>query len=988
MELQLKSDLKHQQYAIAALNYVFKDIEIDYTGSINSNPVINTNDPQIEQNILKIQNGEHLEVARKVPFDWRTKSKKSEILNIDIRMETGTGKTYVYTKMMYELHKNYGFNKFIILVPSTAIREGTKQFIISDYAKKHFVDDYKNVRISLNILSAQKKQKKKKKMFPIAVSSFVRTTRLEKNNISVLLVNDAMLLSKATMEKSDYDQTLLGNFTQPYAALEETKSIVIIDEPHRFKKDNKAYKCIVEKIKPQAIIRFGATFPELKGGVKDYDNLIYNLGSCESFNDRLVKGVEIEFLPEIDETDVPVRFVDIVKDPMRVVLRNEVTKKKYILEKGVSLSEINEKFNNIFVGDIGKINDIPNALELSNGQILKKNDIFYANVYSATYQELMISLALDEHFAKERENFMRKNKIKTLALFFIDSVYSFRGYDNNGELRKSIERILQEKMTKIVAGLDKEIAEGKRLREYRAYIQASLDDIRATNDGYFSDDNGTSDDDIRMKIDMILSDKEKLLSIKNDDGTYNTFRFIFSKWALREGWDNPNVFTIAKLRSSGSDISKIQEVGRGLRLPVDELGNRIENEQFYLSYIIDYSEKDFAKRLKDEINSEVGDIANIKDQITEVAKAHNITEKQLFIELYSDDIIDTDYNVIDGAKEKLLEKYPEFLRGLQKGKIVNKNKGKRPTVNIRKNRYNELKELWQVLNQKYYMKFDEIPDDELIKVITGILNEDIHSTDVVATVKLRTEIVDGKVELINGKKRSYSLDTKIPYNEFLKRIQRRTNLPIQMFHQAMVVYSKNNSVDDSWFTESTLGKFIQKFHEWEQNYFIHRFSYKKLNVDTVETALSHSNGDVKESIVQTDLGIFSSPDDISDKFLYDKLIYDSELEKINITVSDIPEVVVYGKIPKRSIKIPVCWGGTYSPDFMYVIKNDKGYLEYNFIIETKGVSSDGNLRDDEKKRILCGIEFFKQLKTEGYNVTFQEQLKTDNIVAMIKKLCQ
>lgn len=986
MEIQLKAGLKHQDLALQAINYVFNNVQITNTNDINQNPLINLQDPQIATNIFEIQSGKYVEDARVIPSEWRTHIDSEDVLNIDIRMETGTGKTYVYTKMMYELHENYGFNKFIILVPSTPIREGTKQFISSDFAKKHFADDYPNTRISLNVLSAQKQQKGKKKMFPIAVSSYVRGTRLEKNTINVLLVNDGMLLSKATMEKSDYDQTLLGNYTQPYRALEETKSIVIIDEPHRFKRDNKAYKCILEKIKPQAVIRFGATFPELRGGAKDYDNLIYNLGSCESFNDRLVKGVEVNYPPKISEDDIPVRVVDVIKSPKSVIFRNEVTKKRFTIEKNDTLSAISSKFNNISVVDVGKINDTPNAVELSNGQILKKNDIFYANVYSSTYQELMIKFALDEHFEKEKANFLRKNKVKTLALFFIDSRASFRGEDNNGELRITFERILTEKLKSLIASVDEEIKKGIQLREYKAYLQASLDNVRATNDGYFSDDNNSSDDEIRDNVDIILRDKTKLLSIKNEDGSFNTFRFIFSKWALREGWDNPNVFTIAKLRSSGSDISKIQEVGRGLRLPVDERGNRIENEQFYLSYIIDYSEKDFAGRLIKEINSEVIGVSNIKDLMKEVADIRNVTEKILFIELYSKDYIDTDFNVLDENRDKFFEEYPEFIKGLKKDKVVDKKKGAKPVVNVRAERFNELKELWEILNRKYYMQFENISDDDLIKVIVGILASGIHSADIVTTVSKRTESADGVIGLTNGYRRSYKLDTQMPYNEFLKKIQRATNIPIQTFHKAMIEYNKTSAIIDDWFTESTLSKFIQKFHEWEQDYFIHRFKYKMMDIDVAETALTDSSGKVKDSILQADVGIFSAPDDISNKFLYDKLIYDSPLEKTNIVSSDIDEVLVYGKIPRRSIKIPVCWGGTYSPDFMYVIKNKDGSIQYNFIIETKDVSSNGSLRDDEKKKILCGIEFFKQLQKEGYNVTFEEQLKTDNIVAMIKKV--
>ena len=989
MEIQLKAGLKHQEHALTAINNVFDNVEIISTNNINQNPLINLYDPQIGKNIEKVQNGKYLEEARIIPAEWRTHTDNTDVLNIDVRMETGTGKTYVYTKMMYELHELYGFNKFIIIVPTTPIREGTSQFISSEFTKKNFADDYPNVRINLNVLEAQKQIKNRKKMFPVAVSSYTRGTRLEKNVINVLLVNNGMLLSKATMEKSDYDQTVLGSYTQPYKALEETKSIVIIDEPHRFKRENRAYKCILDKIKPQVIVRFGATFPELKNGTRDYDNLVYNLGSCESFNDRLIKGVEVNYPPEISEEDIPVRLIDINKsNPKTATFRNEITKKKYSVELNNSLSVISEKFNNIFLANVGKIDDVSNAIMLSNGQILRKNDIFYSNIYSATYQELMIKYALDEHFEKEKENFTRKNKVKTLALFFIDSRMSFRGTgkEDTGELRLLFEKLLTEKLKEVIKEVDEQIQKGDPLIEYKAYLQASLDNVRATNDGYFSDDNNSSDEEIRENIDMILRDKTKLLSIKNPDGSYNTFRFIFSQWALREGWDNPNVFTIAKLRSSGSDISKIQEVGRGLRLPVDEKGNRIENEQFYLSYIIDYSEKDFAANLIKEINSEVVEVLNIKELLKEVSSKRGTTEKQLFIELYSLDYIDTDYNVIEETRNQFLEEYPEFMKGLAKDKVIDKKKVQKPVVNIRADKFAELKELWLLLNKKYYIQFEEISDKDLKDVIINILSKGIYNPDIITTVKQRVEVNDGAMSLATGKRRTYKLNTKLPYNEFLKKIQSATNVPIQTFHAALVEYNKTTPISNDWFTESTLNKFIQLFGEWQRDYYIHRFKYKIMDIPESETALTDVNGNVKSSILQADVGIFTGVDDISDKFLYDKLIFDSPLEKKNIVSSDISEVLVYGKIPRRSIKIPVCFGGTYSPDFMYVIKNKDGSLQYNFVIETKDVSSNGALRDDEKKKILCGYEFFKQLEAEGYNVIFKEQVKTDNIVAMIKKI--
>ena len=281
--------LPHQTECIDRISKVFKDVKLKGNG-LNSNPVFEINSPKLAKNINDIQENYN---DSKIPYEWRIN--KDNHFGIDVRMETGTGKTYCYTRLMYELNEKYGFHKFIILVPTTPIKEGTKAFIESEYANKHFSDLYHNRRIELSVLNAQKK-KKGKKLFPQAISNFARGTILEKDKISALLMSSGMLLSKATMDE-EYDQTLLGKISKPYDVLNATRPIVIIDEPHKFKKENTAYQRLMEKINPLCVIRFGATFPNrVKSEQKDYNNLIYNLGACEAFNNNLVKGVATQMI--------------------------------------------------------------------------------------------------------------------------------------------------------------------------------------------------------------------------------------------------------------------------------------------------------------------------------------------------------------------------------------------------------------------------------------------------------------------------------------------------------------------------------------------------------------------------------------------------------------------------------------------------------------------------------------------------------------------
>lgn len=204
------------------------------------------------------------------------KSRYQKNTNIDVKMETGTGKTYVYSRMMYEWHKKFGIFKFVIVVPSPAIKEGTKSFLESSYAKEHFQGPYENVSIELNMINAGDfNTKSGRKNFPPQLSNFVESSSLNTNQIQVLIINAGMLNSK-NMTRNDYDQTLLSDYSSPIDALKATKPIVIIDEPHRFPRDKKNFQAI-EKLEPQMIVRFGATFPDVKQGtgkkavyVKDY----------------------------------------------------------------------------------------------------------------------------------------------------------------------------------------------------------------------------------------------------------------------------------------------------------------------------------------------------------------------------------------------------------------------------------------------------------------------------------------------------------------------------------------------------------------------------------------------------------------------------------------------------------------------------------------------------------------------------------------------
>ena len=994
MQIRLQT-LDHQQHALTALTHVFHDVGMEVGSILEANPAFDVSDPQIIHNIRELQNGA-VDGIEAIPSSWRQRATDdTHILGIDIKMETGTGKTLVYTQFMYELNRLYGFTKFIILVPSTPIREGTQSFITSHYARQYFNDVYGGrINLQLDVLESQKRSKGRK-MFPNSIANFVQASRLIEGRISALLMTDKMLQSKVTMG-AIYDQTVLGMSSNPYEALRETRPIVIIDEPHRFRRENKAYQTIVNELQPQAIFRFGATFPEKDPKAKfktiDYNNLIFNLGAVEAFNNQLVKGVAIQYPEDTDQKSTRLRLTKISKSkPKTANFENIDTKKTLTLHVGDSLAEASGDFSGITVEGIGKTENttIKSGVTLSNGQILAARDIITARVYSDTYQGLMMKRAIDNHFEAEWENFQRITKVKTLTLFFIDSITSYRGEDGPGHLRLRFEELLKDKLKQEIERHKQKSSGSTVRRQYVEYLQASLTNLQATNGGYFSDDNSSRDEDIKNEVDKILRDKQSLLSFTNSDGTPNTMRFIFSKWTLREGWDNPNVFQIVKLRSSGSEISKLQEVGRGLRLPVDVNGTRLSDEQFYLTYLVDYTEKSFANSLISEINNDANKPeAPIVERIPEIAKNMGITEEELADKLRDSGLINYKFNIIEGKEIEFYKIFPEFSKGrVNSDKVLTENENSK--VGIRKDRYYDLKELWETVNAKYYLQLDNLTTEEIDECLDDILGKDIYRRQQGRITQDRLN-TDGnrEVTVTSSTKDIFDIHDTLPYSEWLKQVHQQTYLPISRIHAALVRYNAKKELSDLFFNKGTLSEFVAQFNLWMQENFINRFSYTRIDGPVGKTALTDVDGKPLKHIVQGNVGIYRDQNaEVPNKFLYDAFIYDSPKEQENIRDSVMDEIVVYGKIPRRSIRVPIYFGGTSSPDFMYVLKTKDGKLSLNFVIETKDYSSEGDLRLTEKRRIEAAQKFFDSIKgNEDIQVKFAPQLKRDGIQEMLENV--
>ena len=986
MELILEKSLEHQQNAVDAVADVFAGVRIDPPAKYYENPALVVSDKRLVTNIADVQ------ALRGVPAEMRgATTVPHAYLPLDVKMETGTGKTYVYTKTIFELHRRYGFNKFIVAVPSLAIKAGTGQFMTDGAARKHFADvcGY-DTTLDVQVLEAAKTAKNsRREAFPAAVWEFVKATKEAKRRISVLLVN-MQLLSNAKMLAKEYD-SMFENMRRPFDALRSTRPIVIIDEPHRFERTQEAYKKIEAELRPQCVIRYGATFPEQRLGgkrkqpkPKDYRNLLYDLNACKAFNDGLVKGITKEHLESPEGGDEMIRLISAEARQsarFQCIARGKPTKTVEV-RQGDSLGIVHEAFEGIEVAEIGA-----RDVTLSNGLVRKMNDPIAAGPHLRSYQDGMIQLALDRHFETERENFRRGTKIKTLALFFISDIRSYR--DADGYLRERFECHLRERIEKMLA----ELTPGEE--EYRSFLEASAANLSLCHGGYFAEDKTAADEATAKEVEEILFGKKQLLSFRDDAGNWNVRRFLFSKWTLREGWDNPNVFTIVKLRSCGSETSLLQEVGRGLRLPVDENGNRVSGEDFRLNYIVDFTEADFAERLVNQINGEVVTFTAItEEKLVEAAKKRGTTPEALFAELLTKGFVDITRKVVDGKQGALIADYPEFGEGVRRGAVRDRNKKKDVHVKVRKDQFAALQKLWEALNQRYMLFFEGETEEMLEKALPSVWEKDVFAE---STLTSKSQIVKTGAEgvsVVEGTSAQYRTERRLAYGEFLKRLFAATRVPVRVLHKSLCRYATAHGAPDAdLFTETTIVNFKNALDDWKVENLQGRIHYERAEVPVVKTELTNADGTVVAEVSQGRIGRHLAEGEPSAKYLYDAKAYDSDLELEDIGCDeivspDVDSVTVYGKIPTKSVAIPTIMGGTYSPDFMYVVKRKGGKSELNVVIEVKDVEKESDLHKGEDMKIKCAEVFYEMLRKDGIDVRYQKQLKNQKLADIIAQVME
>ena len=490
----------------------------------------------------------------------------SDKLNIDILMETGTGKTFTYLNLIFEINKIYKQNKFIIFVPRKAILESVKQNI--KLTKDYFYNQYKK-HLKTYVYSDIK-----------SLSAIVNHYIKNKEELSVLiLTNSAMDKRLSILHRND---EALFNTKSVFENIAELKPISIIDEPHLLK--GEAFSKYFNKIKT-LYFRFGATFP--KDSDFSLSNVAYCLDSISAFRNYLVKQIRVHTIGRDNQSPFLLSTNTKIKQAIFSYFNFGIEKQTKIYI-GEDLGKLDLRFKGISLNKISQ-----DKVYLSNGEIIEKQKTYKLENNEITN---LLNKAIDLHFEKEEKLF--KDNIKALSLFFIPNIEDFRG--EKPFIKEEFERLYKQKRAKI---LKQDLS-----KEYRDYLEKDFDkDFNLkVHEGYFSGDIKNKEDREADGVKMILEEKEKLLSFDYP------LRFIFSVWALQEGWDNPNIFTLTKIASSSSDTSRHQQVGRGLRICVNNEGKRInhkylnynDNEFFdinYLDMLISGEERGFIEGLQREI---------------------------------------------------------------------------------------------------------------------------------------------------------------------------------------------------------------------------------------------------------------------------------------------------------------------------------------------------------------------------------------------------
>ena len=957
--------------------------ERDFTGFSNQRIVPELSDQRILEQLNKIQRTNQIKPSDKL--EGRTNG-----YNLTIEMETGVGKTYTYIKTMFELNKHYGWSKFIVVVPSVAIREGVyKSF---EMTQEHFAEEYG----------------KKIRFFIYNSAQLTEIDRFASDSsINVMIINSQAFNAKGKDARRIYMKLDEFRSRRPIDIIAKTNPILIIDEPQSV--EGKQTKERLKEFHPLLTLRYSATHRS-----DSIYNMVFRLDAMEAYNRRLVKKIAVKGITESGSTATDsylyLESINLSKSDPTATLQFEVKmaggapkKKSRIVKIGDNLYDYSgglEEYRNGFV--VKQIDGRDDSVEFLNGIRIFAGDVIGA-VDEDQLRRIQIRETILSHIQRERQLFYKG--IKVLSLFFIDEVANYREYDAaNQPVNGKYAAMFEEEYEDIISNMQLAIGED----EYIRYLQSIS--AAKTHAGYFSVDGKgkmvnskvgrreTTSDDVSA-YELIMKNKELLL---DRNPARSPVRFIFSHSALREGWDNPNVFQICTLKQSGSDVRKRQEVGRGLRLCVNQngermdtniLGNDVHNINI-LTVIASESYDAFAKGLQTELAEAVADRPRavtvelfvgkvIKDERGNEQVIDQNTASALHYDMIVNGYIDrkgalTDKYYEDKANGeiKVAEEVAdsaasvlEIIDSVYDSRSMQPENARSNNVELHvdedKLAMPEFKALWSRINVKsvYIVDFDT---EELIQKSIAALNSKLRVSKIHFQVETGAmEVIKSKEELLSGA-------------SFVK--EESSSYGVTMTANSNVKYDLiGKLVDETGLTRKALVailKGIQSsvFDQFKDN--PEEFIVKAtalINDEKATAVIEHITYDILDDHYGTDvftdpmikgrLGVNAMK---AKKHLYDHIVYDSTGERDFAAELDTnTNVAVYVKLPDGFyIATPV---GHYNPD--WAIAFYEGTVKHiYFVAETKGSMRSMQLRLIEQSKIHCAREHFKAIS--GDNVVY------------------
>ena len=976
--LKIKFDrLDYQELAVNSISDVFKNIAFKTNDNKKSNPSF---DLEVSKSIL-VNNITKVRELNKV--DIGDISIKDELV-IDTLMETGTGKTFTFLESIYRLNRDYGLCKFIILVPSNPIRQGTikninitKEFFTKEYGKQISVYNYSEKTV-LNYINASSQ------------------------NISVL-VSTYQSFNKATnsINKNKIEQTLIGRSRSYMQAIGHLRPVIIIDEPHRF--EGKQTAKYLKEFNALFTLRFGATF---KGD--EYKNLIYTLDSVDAFSRGLVKAITVDTVGNENVDNHTIGLKDVKgasqKEYIAKIEYKDINSKPKLteLKHGENLGEkVGIEYLTSYV--VEKITK--SEVIFTNGISILLGESESYGVLLDEVQKAIVDTAIKNHFEREEELF--KLNIKSLCLFFIDRVDKYLTEDGiNGKLALLFETLYLKNLEQILKkdNLDE---------DYKKYLLKTKDSVKEVHSGYFAKSKKEGDE--AEAIELILNKKEELLSFDSD------LRFIFSQWALQEGWDNPNVMTLCKLAPSNSKISKLQQIGRGLRLAVNQDGKRITKDDSNFDFVnelfvvIPSTEENFVTSIQKEISEnsirQVSKLFNedimVENHIASTSRAATRLLDKLdeigFISIDDNDMSEIiiskeDYSTrskelesldIKGCdNSKLKEYFDSFFKTTNRIKAKDRSdKKEKGKIKIHQENFQKFKTLWDNLNYDAVVKYD-INSEVLIEKARDKINENFTISGQDIIVKRDKNIEDKNKH--DSEKETIRVETHSIFTlyEFVKALSNSTKLSMQTI--AKVLHGiKKEKFDLIYQNENlALKKIEEQLVSSIYEVIINKISYDLKEIKTCNTSLTDKNGNLKEFIPEGSLGTETykiKSKNIRELSIYDEdfMEVDSNIEKLTIDESSDKRITVFGKLPK--VNIPTAHGRHYNPDFGYVIESKEG-KELYFVVESKGYDKFDDISTKEKLQIKSAEAFFKKLREMGVNVEYQTKLNSPDLSQLISDI--